>query len=176
MTVKKHTFSNYFVISGEKLFSINNFNFEDNLENCFYIKKLGSNHKPIIYLDTKVDGKWINRDQIIGNYDRLMDFIVANKNSYICIRGFSRAVIGQFIRMINELGGTNIKPVEFGNKLQEIKYERHLLTKEQRVQELTPKFDTIGDIEIKDQHMTTGNSVSEKKKHKSKVKIIQFKK
>ena len=113
---KKHTFSNYFVISGEKLFSINNFNFEDNLENCFYIKKLGSNTKPIIYLDTKVDGKWINQNQIIGNCDKLMDFIVANKNSYICIRWFSRAVIGQFIRMINELRETNIKQVEFGNK------------------------------------------------------------
>ena len=50
---KKHIFSNYFVISGKKLFSINNFDFGDNLENCFYIKKLGSNTKPIIYLDTK---------------------------------------------------------------------------------------------------------------------------
>lgn len=119
---KKHIFSNYFVISGKKLFSINNFDFGDNLENCFYIKNLGSNTKPIIYLDTKFDGNWINQNQIIGNYDKLMDFIVANKNSYICIRGFSRAVIGQFIRMINELRGTNIKPVEFENKFQKIKW------------------------------------------------------
>ena len=55
----------------------------------------------------------MSKDQVIGDYNQLIDFIVANENSYICMRGFSRAVISQIVRMTNELKGTDIKPVKF---------------------------------------------------------------
>ena len=62
---KEYMLKTYFIINNRKLFSTDNFNFEDNLKNCFYIKKLGSNVYPIIYLDTKIDNKWVNENQVI---------------------------------------------------------------------------------------------------------------
>lgn len=110
---KKYTFSTYFVLNNGKLFSTTNFNFDDSLKNCFYIKKFGSNIQPVIYLDTKVDNEWVSKNQVIGDYNALIDFIVENENSFICMRGFSRAVISQIVRMTNELKGTDIKRVKF---------------------------------------------------------------
>mgnify|MGYP003304073925 CR=1 FL=1 len=52
---KQYTFSTYFIINSSKLFSTDNFHFEYNLKNCYYVKKLGSNIHPKIYLDTKAD-------------------------------------------------------------------------------------------------------------------------
>lgn len=40
---KEYMLKTYFIINNRKLFSTDNFNFEDNLKNCFYIKKFGSN-------------------------------------------------------------------------------------------------------------------------------------
>lgn len=110
---KKYTFSTYFVINNGKLFSTTNFNFDDSLKNCFYIKKFGSNIQPVIYLDTKVDNEWVSKNQVIGDYNALIDFIVENENSFICMRGFSRAVISQIVRITNKLKGTDIKRVKF---------------------------------------------------------------
>ena len=64
--LKKYTFSTYFIIKDNLLFSTKNFNFEDNLENCFYIKKLGSIVNPKIYFDQKENNEWINRNQFLG--------------------------------------------------------------------------------------------------------------
>ena len=105
-----------------------------------------------------------------------MDFVIANENSYICIRGFSRANIGHFIRMINELKGTNIKPIKFKSKLSEAQYERHLLTKEQRIKDLNQKLDASGEVESTHQYMKIANSVFRERKHKSRVKIMQLRK
>lgn len=173
---KEYMLKTYFIINNRKLFSTDNFNFEDNLKNCFYIKKLGSNVRPTIYLDTKIDNKWVNKNQVIENYNALMDFVIANENSYICVRGFSRANIRHFIKMINELKGVNIKPVKFKSKLSEAQYERHLLTKEQRIYDLNQKLDVNGEIESAHQYMKMANSVFSKGKHKSRVKIIQLRK
>jgi len=173
---KEYTFSTYFIINNGKLFSTNNFNFEDNLQNCFYIKKFGSNVHPVIYVDTKVNNEWVNKNQVIGDYNALMDFVAANKNSYICIRGFSRANIGHFIRMINELKGTNIKPVKFKSKLSEVQYERHLLTKEQRIDDLNQKLDASSEVESAQQYMKIANSVFGERRHKSRTKIMQLRK
>lgn len=173
---KEYMLKTYFIINNRKLFSTDNFNFEDNLKNCFYIKKLGGNVHPTIYLDTKIDNKWVNKNQVIENYNALMDFVIANENSYICVRGFSRANIRHFIKMINELKGVNIKPVKFKSKLSEAQYERHLLTKEQRIYDLNQKLDVNGEIESAHQYMKMANSVFSKGKHKSRVKIIQLRK
>ena len=113
---KKYQFTTYFIIKDSKLFSTMNFNFEDNLQNCFYIKRLGSMSNPKIYLDIKKDNEWISKNQFIGDYVSLMNFVAKNGNSFICIRGFSRSSISQFIRMVNELCGTNIKHVKFKDK------------------------------------------------------------
>ena len=173
---KEYMLKTYFIINNRKLFSTDNFNFEDNLKNCFYIKKLGGNVHPTIYLDTKSDNKWVNKNQVIENYNALMDFVIANENSYICVRGFSRANIRHFIKMINELKGINIKPVKFKSKLSEAQYERHLFTKEQRIYDLNQKLDVNGEIESAHQYMKIANSVFSKGKHKSRVKIIQLRK
>ena len=172
---KEYTFSTYFVINNGKLFSTTNFNFDENLKNCFYIKKFGSNTHPVIYLDTKVDNKWINKNQVIGDYNQLMDFLVANENSYICMRGFSRAVISQIVRMTNELKGTDIKPVKFKSKLAEARYEKYLLTKEQMIEELNEKLENSGDIETAGQFMKICHSVFSKDKIKSRHKMILLK-
>jgi len=172
---KKYTFSTYFVINNGKLFSTSDFNFDDSLRNCFYIKKFGSNTHPVIYLDTKVDNKWVNRDQVIRDYNALMYFVVANENSFICIRGFSRAVICQIVRMINEVKGANIKPVKFKSKLAEARYEKYLLTKEQMIEELNEKLENSGDIETAGQFMKICHSVFSKDKIKSRHKMILLK-
>ena len=113
---KKYQFTTYFIIKDSKLFATTNLNFEDNLQNCFYIKRLGSMSNPKIYLDIKKDNEWISKNQFIGNYVSLMNFVTKNENSFICIRGFSRSSISQFIRMVNKLCGTNIKYVKFKDK------------------------------------------------------------
>ena len=105
-----------------------------------------------------------------------MNFVAANENSYICIRGFSRANIGHFIRMINELKGINIKSVKFKSKLSEAQYERHLLTKEQRIDDLNQKLDASSEAESAQQYMKIANSVFGERRHKSRTKIMQLRK
>jgi len=171
---KEYIFSTYFVINNGKLFSTSDFNFDENLKNCFYIKKFGSNTHPVIYLDTKIDNKWVSKDQVIGDYNQLMDFVVANENSYICMRGFSRAVISQIVRMTNELKGTDIKPVKFKSKLLEARYEKHLLTKEQMIEDFNKKLNANGEVESAQQYMKIANSVFREKKHKSRAKMMKL--
>ena len=171
---KQYTFSTYFIINGGKLFSTDNFNFEDNLKNCFYVKKFGSNIHPKIYLDTKVDNEWIKQNQLIGDYYYFIDFISQNENAFICIRGFSRAGIGQIVRMVNELKGTNIKPVKFKNKIAAAQYERHLLKKEERIEELKERIENVGELENAEQYMKICNYVFGKDRRKSRQKILQL--
>ncbi len=172
---KEYIFSTYFIINNSRLFSTNNFNFEDNLKNCFYIKKFGSNIHPKIYLDIKENNKWISKNKFIGDYNSLMNFIYENQNAFICIRGFSRASIGQFIRILNETKGISIRPVKFKNKLVEAQYERHILKKEQRIESLKEKLETSDEIENTEQYMKISNSVFGENRHKSRQKIIQLK-
>ncbi len=129
---KKCIFSTYFIINNNFLFSTENFNIEKNFENCFYVKKMGSNVHPKIYFDEKKNNKWIRNNKFIGDYYSLMDFIDNNKSSIICIRGFSRAVMGRFISVLNKLKGTNIRPIKFLNDAELINQERHLLLKKMR--------------------------------------------
>ena len=78
--------------------------------------------------------------------------------------------------MINELKGTNIKPVKFKSKLSEAQYERHLLAKEQRIEDLSQKLDVSGEVESAHQYMKIANSVFGEKRHKSRTKIMQLRK
>ncbi|MCI5702092.1 MAG: hypothetical protein MR266_04935 [Erysipelotrichaceae bacterium] len=172
---KQNIFSTYFVINNGVLFETDNFNFDDNLTDCFHIKKFGFIH-PVICIDTKADNKWINKNQIISDYNTLMDFIVANKNSYICIRGFSYTYIEFFIKMINELKETNIKFIKFKTKVSKIQYERHIFSKEQRINDLKQKLATTDENLSSKQYMKIANGVFNEEKHKSIAKIIRLKK
>jgi len=172
---KHYKFSTYFIINSCKLFNTDNFNFEKNLKNCFYVKKLGSNSRPKIYLDIKQNNKWVIKNQFIGDYKAFIEFISQNKNSFICIRGFSRANMHHLIQMVNELKGTNIKVVRFKNKIEGIQYERHLATKEQRIEELNAKLENRSNIEDAEKYIIISNAVFGKDRHESREKIIQLK-
>lgn len=173
---KKYQFTTYFIIKDSKLFTTMNFNFEDNLQNCFYIKRLGSMSNPKIYLDIKKDNEWISKNQFIGDYVSLMNFVAKNENSFICIRGFSRSSISQFIRMVNELCGSNIKCVKFKNKISNTQHERNLLEKEQKIENLHQKLENRDEIETAKDYMKIANSVFGERRHKSREKIIKLKK
>lgn len=169
---KKYTFSTYFVINNLRLFSVDNFNFEENLSNCFYVKKLGSNIYPKIYVDIKVNNKWVIQDQIIGDYNAFMRFILQNRDSVICIRGFSRANMYRFVRIFNELSETNIKIVKFNKEITKAQYERHLLKKEEKMVKIKKRLEESGEIDNSLDYLKITNSVLGEGRHKARRKII----
>ncbi len=172
----KHLFSTYFIIKGNALFSTKNFKFKENLPNCYYIKKLGSTFNPKIYFDKKENNKWTNKNQFLGDYNSLVNFVFENKNSFICISGFDRASICKFIRMINELKGTNIRPIKFSNEISKVKYERHILAKEDRMRKLHEKLEKTNGIETSKDYLKASNSVFGEGRIASRQKIIKLKK
>ena len=101
-------FSTYFIIKDYVVLSTKNFTFEEKLTDCYYVRKLGSNAHPKFYVDIKKDNNWIVRNSYIGDYISFMDFVLEHKNSFICIRGFSKAYIGHFISNINKLVECNL--------------------------------------------------------------------
>lgn len=173
---KNISFSTCFIIKGNTLFSAKNFNFEDNLPNCYYIKKLGSMINPKIYFSQKENNEWINKNQFLGDYNSLVNFIFENENSFYVLRGFNKTSICQFIRMINELKGTNIRPIKFSNEIARIKYERHILTKEDRIRKLHKKLEKTNEIETSEDYIKISNSVFGERRAASRQKIIKLKK
>lgn len=110
---------------------------------------------------------------MIGDYYDFARFVAENHNSYICVRGFSRANIGKFITMTNKLMSTNIQPIRFESSSSLAKHEVHLFIKQRKLKALREKIDTNGEIESTRQYLTIVNSVINKDKHNSRVKIIQ---
>ena len=76
---KEYKFSKFYIINNNRLFVTSNFDFVDNLKKCYFIKKLGSNVYPKIYLEVKKEDKKIMN--FIGDYQSLMDFIVEYQNN-----------------------------------------------------------------------------------------------
>lgn len=103
------TFSTYFVVGRGKMFETRNFYYEDKLKNCFYVKKYGSNINPVIYVDTKVNNKWISKNCVIGGYKEFVNFVINNLDSYICLRGFSRVDYSHLVMIILGLEKPGIK-------------------------------------------------------------------
>ena len=78
---------------------------------------------------------------LFGGYSSFMDFIANNESSIICIRGFSRASMGEFILALNKTKNMDIKPFKHVSdvKKQRLKQENNseisnpnvLLSKEQ---------------------------------------------
>ena len=105
-----------------------------------------------------------------------MDFIVKNKNSFICIRGFSSVSISQFIRMVNEIKGINIKPIKISNEILRAKYKRHILTKEDRIKKLHNALENINGIETSEDYIKISNRVFGERRANSCQKIKELKK
>ena len=78
--------------------------------------------------------------------------------------------------MINELKETNIKFIKFKTKVSKIQYERHIFSKEQRINDLKQKLATTGENLSSKQYMKIANGVFNEEKHKSIAKIIRLKK
>ena len=172
---KKYRFSRYYVIQNDYLFTTSNSNFDDLLKNCYIIKIKGSSVEPKIYLDIKKDNNILVKNQYIGNCKSLMNFVEKNRNHFIVIKGFNRASMSEFLKLINNEKHLNIKPVKFKSKLAEAKYERHLLTKEQRLEELSDKIDSTNKITSAEQFMKISNAVFGKRRHNSRTKILGLK-
>lgn len=96
---------NCFVLNNNILFSTNNFNLENNLEDCFCVKKSISSE---VYISEKKNNKWIRKDEYIDDYDLLMNFIINNKSNIIFIRGFDRAFICKLVSDFNKIKNTNM--------------------------------------------------------------------
>ena len=175
---KKSIFSTYYVINDGFIFSTKNFNIEKNFEDCLYIIKLGSNVHPRIYYSEKKNNEWIKNKAFIGDYHSLMDFIVDNKSNIICIRGFSRAVMGEFMSAINNLKGTNIQPIKFANDIERAKYLRHLITKNDRIKKLHQRLEQMDEITTEDYASEIDvepNSVFGEERHKARQRVIKMK-
>ena len=172
---KKGVFSTYYIINNNFISSTKNFNIENNFEDCFYVKKIGSNVHPRIYFSEKKNNEWIRNNVFIGDYYSFMDFIANNKSSIICIRGFSKAVMGKFISIINNLKGTNIQPITFANDVERAKYLRHLITKKDRIETLHQRLEQIDEITAED-YIKTANSVFGEEIHKARQRVIKLKK
>ena len=119
-------FSTYFVIKNDVIYLTNNQNFENNLKNCYYVKKLGSNTHPKLYVSQKQNYEWINKDIILHSYDNLTNLICKRGDNLICISGFSKSLMAEFIRMTNKTKGQNIIFLKSTDKLYN---EKDLLTK-----------------------------------------------
>lgn len=64
--------------------------------------------------------------------------------------------------------------VNFKNKLSEAQYERHILTKEQRLDALNKKIEAIGEIETAQQYIKIANSIFGERRHNSRKRVIKL--
>ncbi len=167
-------FSTYYILNNNFLSSTKNFNIENNFEDCFYIKKLGSNVHPRIFVSEKKNNEWIKNDVFIGDYYSLMNFIATNNSSIICLRGFSRAVMGEFMSSLNKYKHMNIKPIRFANDVERAKYERHLAKKKEKIDKLHQELEKKGELETAEDYMKTANSIFGEERHKSRQKVIKM--
>lgn len=163
---------NCFVLNNNILFNTNNFNLENNLEDCFCVKKSISSE---VYISEKKNNKWIRKDEYIDDYDLLMNFIINNKSNIIFIRGFDRAFICKLVSDFNKIKNTNIVPIKFKDIVEQAKYERHLIAKKNRMKKLHQKLENTNEIQTAEDYMKILNSVFNEKKHTSRKKIIKLK-
>lgn len=163
---------NYFILNNGALFSTDNRGIENNLEDCIYIEKTGTSNSPEIYISEKKDNKLVRMGEYIDDYESLMDFIANNKLSIMCIRGFDRITMSKFVSDFNKTKDTSIVLIKFSNVVEQAKYERHLVTKKDRMRRAHQKLESINEIEVAKDYMKILNSVFNEERHKSRKKII----
>ena len=105
-----------------------------------------------------------------------MDFIANNKSSIICIRGFSKAVMEKFMLALNKLKNMNIRPINFVSDIERVQYEKHLITKKERMEKLHQKLEKNGEIETGEDYMKIANSVFGEERHKARQRVLKLKK
>ena len=64
--------------------------------------------------------------------------------------------------------------VKFKNKIAAAQYERHLMKKEERIEELKERIENVGELENAEQYMKICNYVFGKDRRKSRQKILQL--
>lgn len=156
------------------LFSTDNYSIENKLEDCFCVENMRTCANPKIYVTEKKNGEWV-RTIYIDGYESLMDFIANNRLSIMCIRGFGRKTMNQFISELNKTKDTSIVPIKFSNVAEQAKYERHLITKKYRMKMVHQMFESINEIASAEDYMKMLNSAFNKGKHESRKKIINLK-
>lgn len=156
------------------LFSTDNYSIENKLEDCFCVENMRTCTNPKIYVTEKKNGEWVGTIYIDG-YESLMDFIANNRLSIMCIRGFGRKTMNQFISELNKTIDTSIVPIKFSNVAEQAKYERHLITKKYRMKMVHQMFESINEIASAEDYMKMLNSAFNKGKHESRKKIINLK-
>lgn len=156
------------------LFSTDNYSIENKLEDCFCVENMRTCTNPKIYVTEKKNGEWV-RTIYIDGYESLMDFIANNRLSIMCIRGFGRKTMNQFISELNKTKDTSIVPIKFSNVAEQAKYERHLITKKYRMKMVHQMFESINEIASAEDYMKMLNSAFNKRKHESRKKIINLK-
>ena len=104
-----------------------------------------------------------------------MNFIINNKSNIIFIRGFDRAFICKLVSDFNKIKNTNIVPIKFKDIVEQAKYEKHLITKKNRMKKLHQKLENTNEIQTAEDYMKILNSVFNEKKHTSRKKIIKLK-
>ena len=93
-------FSSYYIIYNNRIYKTDNENYDKQLKNCYYIVKLGSNIKNKLVVKQKSNYEWLPETKILYSLDELINLICENEDNYICMRGFSRSLIGRInIRM-----------------------------------------------------------------------------
>lgn len=156
------------------LFSTDNYSIENKLEDCFCVENMETCTNPKIYVTEKKNGELV-RTIYIDSYESLMDFIANNRLSIMCIRGFGRKTMNQFISELNKTKDTSIVPIKFSNVAEQAKYERHLITKKYRMKMVHQMFESINEIASAEDYMKMLNSAFNKGKHESRKKIINLK-
>lgn len=161
-------FSTYFIIKDYIVLSTKNFNYEEKLTDCYYVRKLGSNTHPKYYVDIKKDNNWVARNSYIGDNTSFVDFILEHKNSFICIRGFSKAYMGHFINHINTIVKCNLS-----NKNRYVIIDEKFLKNKYKTLEKEDRLivnDRIINNEITDieEHKKVSNTIFFKKRIKSR--------
>ena len=137
---KRHT---YYIISNGFLSLVYNFDIDRKFKDCIYVIKLGSNVNPKIFYSEKKDNVWVKKRKFIGDYFSLMDFVCENESKIICVRGFSRAVMGGFMSILNKSKGMNIRPIKYANDVERANYFRHSITEKDNIKKLQRKLEII---------------------------------
>ena len=101
-------FSSYYIIYNNRIYKTDNENYDKKLKNCYYIEKLGSNIKNKLVVKQKSNYEWLPKTKILYSLDELINLICENEDNYICMRGFSRSLIGRINTRMKLLKNKNI--------------------------------------------------------------------
>ena len=113
-------------------------------------------------------------DIIYFTYPLLINFVLENQNKFIVFNNFSNSLMKEIIDIINKMGNLNISLVKLNSKLAQVKYERHLLKKQNSLKETHNKIKNL-DVSGKE-YLKKSHSVFRKNRIRARIKIILDKK